>query len=1078
MFELKDFQQKSVDYIYSRLKEKDCQRFLCADEVGLGKTIIAKGVIDRFKEARGGNLKVFYICSSQYLARQNLEKLHPDSQKKSISRLTELILYPDLIEKSNGLSILPLSPQTSVDMNSRGGMLNERIIIYQLLRNSGLLPGKRETTYEQVLSLGINNWSERKDKPGYTFKEFDPNVRDRFYQLLKSKSEVLQLMYDCFDRISDDYRKLIGELRQILATAGLESLKPDLIILDEFQRFADILKSSEEDDATDLVQALFSNDHTEMLMLSATPYKMYTIREENLDGNSHYDEFQFLMKFLMRGDYQAFIQDWTKYTEAMLSLRYFTPDELGEITNRVERWLYKYICRTERNIAYEESPERSLLHSRTVVLDIDSRDLSNFMAADQIVQKIEANDQSIYSPLEYCKTAPYPLSFMEKYKLKNLFRELYDDKNPGLLEATKQSGTFLPFEILNSYSLQDFPNAKMNWLIKESVEPGSQLLWIPPSMPYYKLEGPFQGKEGFSKTMIFGKFAVEPRAISTIASYAAECFTTGNPEAIKIAPSSQVRQYFANDNSVEEGTDQSDAEEITKQTRLPRPRLVFKNDDSSYSLLSYCYPSWYLADLVNSNLKLDPEQSLESVRNNIGSLIKADLQGMESFIQRPAIATDARWYLFALLFLDYKNHPLKLKAICSDDSDYDIDSWEMNKNLNQLYKWMKVIDHSGPSGLAVELGLGSMPLNLESTLASIALGGSACVMLQTLLSNVTIGAELSDNFVFPLLFTSSVYFANASRSYFNSPEAISIIDLTNSISKSDYWLAVINYNMNGCLRAVLDEYFYMQTDGEVILKEEEEKDPVIIKIVETLASVLSIRTSTLDADLLNSRGLIQREALRIHYAIAFIDQQETEDTNKRKQSVQDAFNSPFRPFILATTSIGQEGLDFHKYCRELMHWSLPDNAIDLEQREGRINRYKHFALRLNLFARYKGQLKTGSIDKSPWTMLFAMAENDHMLRGDKCQLVPYWHVPLVKYPLERTVPLYPFSKDGFHLERLLKTLMVYRMSLGQPNQEDLVKYLLQNFSEQELETYKAKLMINLSPVAYAERAKEEKLDVV
>ena len=61
------------------------------------------------------------------------------------------------------------------------------------------------------------------------------------------------------------------------------------------------------------------------------------------------------MKFLMRGDYQAFIQDWTKYTEAMLSLGYFTPDELGKSKNRVERWLYKYICRTERNIAYEES---------------------------------------------------------------------------------------------------------------------------------------------------------------------------------------------------------------------------------------------------------------------------------------------------------------------------------------------------------------------------------------------------------------------------------------------------------------------------------------------------------------------------------------------------------------------------------------------------------------------------------------------------------------------------------------------------------------------------------------------------
>lgn len=42
MFELKDFQQKSVDYIYSRLKEKDCQRFLCADEVGLGKQLLPK----------------------------------------------------------------------------------------------------------------------------------------------------------------------------------------------------------------------------------------------------------------------------------------------------------------------------------------------------------------------------------------------------------------------------------------------------------------------------------------------------------------------------------------------------------------------------------------------------------------------------------------------------------------------------------------------------------------------------------------------------------------------------------------------------------------------------------------------------------------------------------------------------------------------------------------------------------------------------------------------------------------------------------------------------------------------------
>ena len=40
----------------------------------------------------------------------------------------------------------------------------------------------------------------------------------------------------------------------------------------------------------------------------------------------------------------------------------------------------------------------------------------------------------------------------------------------------------------------------------------------------------------------------------------------------------------------------------------------------------------------------------------------------------------------------------------------------------------------------------------------------------------------------------------------------------------------------------------------------------------------------------------------------------------------------FRPFVLASTSVGQEGLDFHTYCHRLVHWNLPSNPVDLEQR--------------------------------------------------------------------------------------------------------------------------------------------------
>ena len=56
--------------------------------------------------------------------------------------------------------------------------------------------------------------------------------------------------------------------------------------------------------------------------------------------------------------------------------------------------------------------------------------------------------------------------------------------------------------------------------------------------------------------------------------------------------------------------------------------------------------------------------------------------------------------------------------------------------------------------------------------------------------------------------------------------------------------------------------------------------------------------------------------------------------------VDSAFNSPFRPFLLTSTSIGQEGLDFHPWCHRLVHWNLPGNPVDLEQREGRVHRYK------------------------------------------------------------------------------------------------------------------------------------------
>ena len=46
----------------------------------------------------------------------------------------------------------------------------------------------------------------------------------------------------------------------------------------------------------------------------------------------------------------------------------------------------------------------------------------------------------------------------------------------------------------------------------------------------------------------------------------------------------------------------------------------------------------------------------------------------------------------------------------------------------------------------------------------------------------------------------------------------------------------------------------------------------------------------------------------------------------------------------------------HSNCRRVVHWNLPGNPIDLEQREARINRYRGLVVRHHLASRYKNLL--------------------------------------------------------------------------------------------------------------------------
>ena len=87
---------------------------------------------------------------------------------------------------------------------------------------------------------------------------------------------------------------------------------------------------------------------------------------------------------------------------------------------------------------------------------------------------------------------------------------------------------------------------------------------------------------------------------------------------------------------------------------------------------------------------------------------------------------------------------------------------------------------------------------------------------------------------------------------------------------------------------------------------------------------------------------------------------------------------------------------------------------------------------------------------------------------DSCELVPFWHLESNcsngnRFVIERIVPKYPYSRDEQQYERLIRLMSIYRISLGQARQEELLEYILQNVRDDEQIDELKNLFMNLSP---------------
>jgi hypothetical protein len=175
---------------------------------------------------------------------------------------------------------------------------------------------------------------------------------------------------------------------------------------------------------------------------------------------------------------------------------------------------------------------------------------------------------------------------------------------------------------------------------------------------------------------------------------------------------------------------------------------------------------------------------------------------------------------------------------------------------------------------------------------------------------------------------------------FNHAEVIEAVRM--EFSGEPYWERVLEYAHAGGLQAVLDEYTHVLRESLSVAALP--PDEIAEKLGAETIAALTIRAASLRIDEVTAPRYareinVKPEPMRIRFAMRFGDDRSDEEPllvsdgtspATRKERVRSAFNSPFWPFVLVSTSVGQEGLDFHHYCHAITHWNLPPAHVSCQ----------------------------------------------------------------------------------------------------------------------------------------------------
>lgn len=993
-FGLKNYQLQAVKNIEEAYKKNNS--YVVADEAGLGKTFVALQLIANIYAMHKDGINVYYMCSNKRILSQNGKKIKEKLESMNIpvhmedcDRLSEVFH----IEKKQGhINFYTMSTSLLGDTFSSYGNVDERTIFLNKEKKNETLEIEVEKD-QKVVSYTIDAYTEltkEERKVLYQYSGdglFDANKivknpvlidvlckknpsLNEWIRVNENKQKYTEGKDLADSDFKNEYSKHFQQIRQFFNRYSMKTNSPNLIILDEFHRMG----NGGDDPFKELQELkLILPEKTKLLYLSATPFCV-SLQGNVANSEDKEDEMASL-------NFENFIE-LVAPSDSAKAIRQMQEEYRSSIKMLCEKPSHK-----SWKIAQLQAENLSN-HLRDFMGRNERFKLSNNLDAENYDNQ-DAFEENVAWAKKYheeCLKGKYEklVPGMSSYKFLSAAKgaKKYSDI------VTGENGNYL-WEMQSDICTFDkgrvYANPYLRAVYNNSVKGANTLLWVPPSKRYYEpsTDSVFARQADFSKLLIFANWYFIPRAVSSI-------FSQWVNEDNAIVNNNLLELDFRDltfDEIMQEVNMWDLSEPVTMQD------IIKKGWQEALGRPDVC-----LARLIKRNASKEKELII-TLKAEIGSVLSDYMQYITSRnITLQQVVKGCQ------KVEDYEENLVKIgKGLSKSGFGYEIVCPEDNLQY-QIYTVIAKYEsklYMGAASYSKEIAcLFWERYHIEKSNKSKIYDFTEQWDSAELDSWVeTVNADSKEKCCKEIL---ALF-----KSYINRPEMKAAL-YKSGVACED---KLLDYFVNGNIQAMLEEYLFV-CDGS------------FLKMMKSLKISLTGEYSVVHVQTTGAE-----EKIACGFSERFTDNPEDKAGKINEAWQQDAqirFNSPFWPMVMTTTSIAQEGLDFHAYCRKIMHYTLPNTPMAMEQREGRIDRHCGFIQRIRQAGKFEPQV--------PWKDIFCGNDEE-----DATGIIPGWVVPKSResdISIERIIPYLPTTAEYTKYQRMVKLRKEYRGILGLPNEEN------------------------------------------